>query len=99
MLAQVYETWIQERRLEYAKLKLVMAGFIIRCVKKDPMGPLLTEDGKPNRPVLETLVYLLYFLQLSSICVMLYLITLPLLVTGYLKTLIWILMAIFHLRN
>ncbi|XXG61485.1 hypothetical protein AAC387_Pa05g0086 [Persea americana] len=49
----VFEPRIQERRLQkYAEQKLVIAG-ILKHVKRDALGRLLTLDGKPNKPVLE----------------------------------------------
>lgn len=60
ILAQIFEPRIQERRLlKYAEQKLVVSG-ILKHVKRDALGRLLTQDGKPNIPVIETLVYALY---------------------------------------
>ncbi|RWR97479.1 EF-hand domain-containing protein [Cinnamomum micranthum f. kanehirae] len=52
-LYEVFEPRIQERRLlKYAEQKLVVSG-ILKHVKRDALGRLLTQDGKPNIPVIE----------------------------------------------
>jgi hypothetical protein len=49
---QVFQPWIQRRRLEYARLKHVMSG-LLRHAQMHVFGRLLDEDGTPNVPVIE----------------------------------------------
>ncbi|XP_058095700.1 sodium/calcium exchanger NCL1-like [Magnolia sinica] len=53
---QVFQPWIQRRRLAYAKHKHVISG-ILRHAQKDALGKLLTEDGEPNIPVIRKLFH------------------------------------------
>ncbi|KAL2496455.1 sodium/calcium exchanger family protein/calcium-binding EF hand family protein [Forsythia ovata] len=53
-LYQVFQPWVQRRRLEYAKHKHVISG-ILQHLKKRSLGKLSTEDGKPNEEVLKKL--------------------------------------------
>ncbi|KAL5989554.1 tRNA (cytosine-5-)-methyltransferase ncl1 [Asimina triloba] len=50
-LYQVFQPWIQRRRLAYAKHKHVISG-ILRHAQRDTFGKLLTEDGEPNVPII-----------------------------------------------
>ncbi|KAG9446138.1 hypothetical protein H6P81_012266 [Aristolochia fimbriata] len=54
-LFQVFQPWVQRRRLEFAKHKHVMAGFLRHLEKGalGPLGPLLTNDDEPNIPLIE----------------------------------------------
>ncbi|KAL2476400.1 sodium/calcium exchanger family protein/calcium-binding EF hand family protein [Abeliophyllum distichum] len=53
-LYQVFQPWVQRRRLDYAKHKHVISG-ILQHLKKKSLGKLSTEDGKPNEEVLKKL--------------------------------------------
>ncbi|KAJ3692144.1 hypothetical protein LUZ60_012494 [Juncus effusus] len=44
---QIYQPWIQKRRLEYVRLKLVMSG-ILHHFQLKFLGRLMNEDGSPN---------------------------------------------------
>lgn len=52
---QIFQPWIQRRRLEYAGLKHVMSG-LLRHAQKHAFGRLFNDDGKPNVPVIEKYV-------------------------------------------
>ncbi|XP_074319301.1 sodium/calcium exchanger NCL-like [Silene latifolia] len=49
---QVFQPWIQERRLDYVKHKRVMTGFL-KHLKKHALGRLCNHDGSPNHEVIE----------------------------------------------
>ncbi|XP_057795925.1 sodium/calcium exchanger NCL-like [Salvia miltiorrhiza] len=51
-LYQVFQPWIQKRRLDFVKHKHVMAG-ILKHFDSSPLGKLSTEDGEPNVDVLK----------------------------------------------
>lgn len=53
-LYQVFQPWVQKRRLDYIKHRHVMSG-ILKHLKKHALGRLCTEDGKPNVEVLSKL--------------------------------------------
>ncbi|PIN16029.1 hypothetical protein CDL12_11325 [Handroanthus impetiginosus] len=53
-LYQVFQPWIQRRRLAYAKHKHVISG-ILKTLKMRALGKLATEDGRPNVDVLRKL--------------------------------------------
>jgi Ca2+/Na+ antiporter len=53
-LYQVFQPWVQRRRLAYAKHKHVISG-ILRHLKMRALGRLSTEDGQPNEEVLKML--------------------------------------------
>uniref|UniRef100_A0A5B7A0T4 EF-hand domain-containing protein n=1 Tax=Davidia involucrata TaxID=16924 RepID=A0A5B7A0T4_DAVIN len=53
-LYQVFQPWIQSRRLAYAKHKHVISG-ILKHLRKRSLGRLLTDEGKPNEDVIEKL--------------------------------------------
>ncbi|KAL0399445.1 UNVERIFIED_CONTAM: Sodium/calcium exchanger NCL [Sesamum radiatum] len=53
-LYQVFQPWVQRRRLAYAKHKHVISG-ILKHLKMRALGKLSTEDGRPNEEVLEKL--------------------------------------------
>lgn len=55
-LYQVFQPWIQRRRLEYAKLKHVISG-ILRHAQNEALGRLLTDDGEPNVHVIRKLFH------------------------------------------
>ncbi|WVZ77143.1 hypothetical protein U9M48_025043 [Paspalum notatum var. saurae] len=55
-LYQIFQPWIQRRRLEYSRLKHVMSG-LLRHAQKHAFGRLLHEDGAPNVPVIEKLFH------------------------------------------
>ncbi|KAL0903932.1 hypothetical protein M5K25_025995 [Dendrobium thyrsiflorum] len=56
VLQQIFQPWIQRRRLAYAKHKHVISG-ILRHAQMQALGRLLTSDGEPNKPVIERLFY------------------------------------------
>ncbi|KAA3472372.1 Vacuolar calcium ion transporter [Gossypium australe] len=51
---QVFQPWIQRRRLAFVKHKHVISG-ILRHLKKQAFGKLLTEDGEPNTEIIKKL--------------------------------------------
>ncbi|PIN20881.1 hypothetical protein CDL12_06437 [Handroanthus impetiginosus] len=53
-LYQVFQPWVQRRRLDYAKHKHLISG-ILRHLKMHALGKLSTDDGRPNQEVLERL--------------------------------------------
>ncbi|KAL6554182.1 hypothetical protein OROMI_019855 [Orobanche minor] len=53
-LYQVFQPWIQKRRLAYAKHKHVISG-ILKNLKMRSLGKLSTDDGRPNDEVLTKL--------------------------------------------
>ncbi|GLT48584.1 hypothetical protein SLA2020_222010 [Shorea laevis] len=53
-LYQVFQPWIQRRRIAYAKLKHVMSG-ILKHLKQRALGRLLTDEGEPNEDVIKKL--------------------------------------------
>uniref|UniRef100_A0A0D3F327 EF-hand domain-containing protein n=1 Tax=Oryza barthii TaxID=65489 RepID=A0A0D3F327_9ORYZ len=55
-LYQVFQPWIQRRRLEYTRLKHVMSG-LLRHAQKHSIGRLLDDEGRPNVSVIEKLFH------------------------------------------
>ncbi|GJN19446.1 hypothetical protein PR202_gb06725 [Eleusine coracana subsp. coracana] len=55
-LYQIFQPWIQRRRLEYTRLKHVMSG-LLRHAQKHSFGRLFNDDGTPNAPVIEKLFH------------------------------------------
>ncbi|KAL1817905.1 hypothetical protein ACET3Z_020479 [Daucus carota] len=53
-LYQVFQPWIQRRRIDYAKHKHVISG-VLKHLKMRALGRLLNERGEPNREVIEKL--------------------------------------------
>ncbi|RZC48117.1 hypothetical protein C5167_041075 [Papaver somniferum] len=53
-LYQVFQPWIQVRRLEYVKLEYIMTNFL-KHAEKQAAGKLLAEDGSPNFLIIEGL--------------------------------------------
>ncbi|XVE80050.1 hypothetical protein DITRI_Ditri14bG0107900 [Diplodiscus trichospermus] len=53
-LYQVFQPWIQKRRLAFAKHKHVISG-ILRHLKEHALGKLLTDDGEPNTEIIKKL--------------------------------------------
>ncbi|XP_057766434.1 sodium/calcium exchanger NCL-like [Salvia miltiorrhiza] len=53
-LYQVFQPWVQKRRLDYIKHRHVMSG-ILKHLKKRALGRLSTEEGRPNVQVLSKL--------------------------------------------
>ncbi|KAJ8532344.1 hypothetical protein K7X08_012267 [Anisodus acutangulus] len=53
---QVFQPWIQTRRLIYVKHKHVISG-ILKHLKQHALGRLFTDHGTPNIEVLEKLFY------------------------------------------
>ena len=55
LLMQIFQPWIQKRKLAYAKHKHVMSGFL-KYLKMNSLGRLLTDDGKANEAAIQKLV-------------------------------------------
>ncbi|CAD5186067.1 unnamed protein product [Musa acuminata subsp. malaccensis] len=55
-LYQVLQPWIQRRRLEFAKHRLVMSG-ILKHVHTQSLGHLMDDNGKPNSHVIKKLFH------------------------------------------
>ncbi|CAL4952331.1 unnamed protein product [Urochloa decumbens] len=55
-LYQVFQPWIQRRKLAYAKHKHVISG-ILRHAQMQSLGRLLKEDGTPNDDVIRKLFH------------------------------------------
>uniref|UniRef100_A0A0D9UY83 EF-hand domain-containing protein n=1 Tax=Leersia perrieri TaxID=77586 RepID=A0A0D9UY83_9ORYZ len=55
-LYQVFQPWIQRRKLAYAKHKHVISG-ILRHAQMEALGRLLNEDGTPNENVIKKLFH------------------------------------------
>ncbi|XP_062220515.1 sodium/calcium exchanger NCL1 [Phragmites australis] len=53
-LYQVFQPWIQRRKLAYAKHKHVISG-ILKHAQRQALGRLLNEDGTPNEIVIRKL--------------------------------------------
>lgn len=49
---QVFQPWIQKRKIAYAMHKRVMSG-ILKQLKTNALGNLIDEEGKPNTIVIE----------------------------------------------
>jgi hypothetical protein len=54
---QIFQPWIQERRLAYAKLKHAISGILSYLQQRDHLGRLYRDDGEPNTDVIEELVF------------------------------------------
>ncbi|KAK6919149.1 Sodium/calcium exchanger membrane region [Dillenia turbinata] len=57
-LYQVFQPWIQRRRLAFAKRKHVMSG-ILQHMRRHALGRLLTDAGEPNIEVIEKMFRLI----------------------------------------
>ncbi|XP_060209294.1 sodium/calcium exchanger NCL-like [Lycium barbarum] len=53
-LYQVFQPWIQSRRLDFVKQKHVISG-VLKHLTKHALGRLCTDEGEPNIDVLEKL--------------------------------------------
>ncbi|XP_022139616.1 sodium/calcium exchanger NCL [Momordica charantia] len=53
-LYQVFQPWIQRRKLAYVKHKHVIFG-LLRHFKQQALGRLLTENGEPDREIIQKL--------------------------------------------
>lgn len=53
---QVFQPWIQRRRLAFAKHKHVISG-ILRHLRQRALGRLLDDTGEPNIDVIKKLVF------------------------------------------
>ncbi|KAL1813043.1 hypothetical protein ACET3Z_023108 [Daucus carota] len=51
---QVFQPWIQRRRIDYAKHRHVISG-VLKHLKMRAIGRLLTNRGEPNREVIDKL--------------------------------------------
>lgn len=54
---QVFQPWIQRRRLAYAKHKHVISGILIHA-QMQSLGWLINDDGEPNISVVKKLVFI-----------------------------------------
>ncbi|XP_052200791.1 sodium/calcium exchanger NCL2-like [Diospyros lotus] len=54
LIYQIFDPWIQERSLEYAKYENLLAGFL-QHVQRQAHGKLVTREGTPNIPVIKSL--------------------------------------------
>lgn len=52
---QVFQPWIQRRKLAFVKHKHVIFG-LLRHLKQQALGRLLTENGEPDREIIEKFV-------------------------------------------
>ncbi|PKA51638.1 hypothetical protein AXF42_Ash003005 [Apostasia shenzhenica] len=55
-LYQIFQPWIQKRRLAYAKLKHVISG-ILKHAQMQALGRLVTSEGEPNKQVIKKLFH------------------------------------------
>ncbi|CBI20223.3 unnamed protein product, partial [Vitis vinifera] len=55
-LYQVFQPWIQKRRLAYAKHKHVISG-LLKHLRMHTLGKLLTEEGEPNEEIIRKLFH------------------------------------------
>jgi len=55
-LYQIFQPWIQRRKLEYSRLKHVMSG-LLKHAQMNTFGRLIVDDGRPNVPVIEKLFH------------------------------------------
>ncbi|KAF7100339.1 hypothetical protein CFC21_101867 [Triticum aestivum] len=55
-LYQIFQPWIQRRKLEYSKLKHVMSG-LLKHAQMHTFGHLIDDDGTPNVSVIEKLFH------------------------------------------
>ncbi|XP_077251163.1 sodium/calcium exchanger NCL1-like [Tasmannia lanceolata] len=53
-LYQIFQPWIQRRKLAYARHKHVISG-MLKHWQRDALGKLLTDTGEPNYPVIKKL--------------------------------------------
>ncbi|PON41955.1 Parvalbumin [Parasponia andersonii] len=54
-LYQIFQPWIQKRKLAYAKHKHVMSGFLKYLRRSSSLGKLFTANGEPDKVVLQKL--------------------------------------------
>jgi hypothetical protein len=52
ILHQVFQPWIQRRKLAYAKHKHVISGILRHAAQMPSLGKLLNDDGTPNDEVI-----------------------------------------------
>lgn len=68
---QIFQPWIQRRKLEYSRLKHVMSG-LLKHAQMHTFGRLIDDDGRPNVSVIEKyaagpqFVFYLFSVQESS---------------------------------
>jgi hypothetical protein len=51
-MVQIFQPWIQKRKLEYIKHKHVIVG-LLRHLEMRSLGRLLNDDGEPNKEVIK----------------------------------------------
>ncbi|KAM7495417.1 hypothetical protein LguiB_030026 [Lonicera macranthoides] len=54
-LYQVFQPWIQSRRLAYAKHKHIISGILKQLNEREPLGRFLTDEGTANEVALRRL--------------------------------------------
>eukprot|EP00262_Sarcandra_glabra_P007562 TRINITY_DN20450_c0_g1_i1.p1 TRINITY_DN20450_c0_g1~~TRINITY_DN20450_c0_g1_i1.p1 ORF type:complete len:571 (-),score=67.88 TRINITY_DN20450_c0_g1_i1:275-1987(-) len=57
-LYQIFQPWIQKRKIAFAKHKHVISG-ILGHVQSSALGKLLTEDGEPDEEIIKKLFHVL----------------------------------------
>jgi hypothetical protein len=68
---QIFQPWIQRRKLEYSRLKHVMSG-LLKHAQMHTFGRLIDDDGRPNVSVIEKyatglqFAFSLFFVQENS---------------------------------
>lgn len=65
---QVFQPWIQQRRLAYAKRKHIISGILI-AAQRTGLGQLMNEDGSPNKDVLRKSV-LSFIIKVLTSCLL-----------------------------
>lgn len=62
---QVFQPWIQKRKLEYVRYKHLMLG-ILTHLRQHALGKLLNDDGEPDPDIVKKYVLLCLFSLRSS---------------------------------
>jgi hypothetical protein len=55
-IVQVFQPWIQRRKLDYVKHKHVIVG-LLRHLREHALGKLVRDDGEPDKEIIEKLVF------------------------------------------
>ncbi|GMY31965.1 sodium/calcium exchanger NCL-like [Fagus crenata] len=55
-LYQVFQPWIQRRKLDYVKHKHVIVG-LLRHLREHALGKLVRDDGEPDKEIIEKLFF------------------------------------------
>ena len=51
-MMQIFQPWIQRRKLAYVKRKHVIVG-LLKHLKQHALGRMLKEDGEPDKEIIE----------------------------------------------